>query len=132
MDISDSNTMAEGTVHSMDLVVEQAGSLGITVKAGPVVFHGEASALGSDDLFTVTNRDTDTDVVAYLTKDTANSDAITVLVDEVVLDGVDQRYAYQRGDRYALVAQLYAISVPANTSDLVDVPLTRYTIKETV
>ncbi len=129
MNITTISIGAPATEHAMDLIVEQAGPLGINVKAGAVRFGGADESLGEDQTYDVVNRPQAADITCYMVRDTFDG-SLTTLVDDVVLDGVDQRYVFRRGEQYELIAHLWQAHIPADTSDLAIINLRRFTLVE--
>lgn len=129
MNVTDKNIAAPAKTHQMDLVVEQAGPLSIVVRAGSLRFAGVAGALDADATFDVATRGQAADLVAYVVRNVVTK-ALGVLLDEVVLDGVDAAYAYRRGDPHELLAHLFTVRIPADTTELDAVNLTKYALRD--
>ncbi len=133
MIITDENSIssqrAGAPIHDMDLVIEQTDPLEIAVRAGSLRFEGVDTGLDQDESFALTTRPTAAQIIGYVVQDKQDNDAIHVFVDEILLDEEDEAFVFNHQDRYKLLAYLYRAVIPANTSDLTDVPLTRYTIK---
>lgn len=125
MNIAD--TISRSKSYLMDLAIDQVGSLDIVVRSGSLTLDGAAKSLASDETFTVTNRAEKATLMGYLVEDTTDG-SIHTLIDEVIDNGVDDVYVFNRGDQYKLIAYLYRVVVPSNTSDLTNVAFTRYRI----
>lgn len=126
MNITD--IITKSNEHLMDLTIDQVGLLDIVVRANAgLKLQGVTKSLDADETFTVVNRAEDAQILAYLVEDTGNQE-IHTLVDEVVLDGVDEGYIFNRGDQYKLWAYLYKIDVPGGTSDITSLTLQRWRI----
>jgi len=105
-----------------NLSVDHSGMV-LTVRGGTFTLGGEEIELEADQPFTATSdADDPTAVIGYIVEEVA-TEAILLLVDEVVMDGVDEAYAFTRTGPYRALHRLFSMTVPAaaTTLDAVDV-----------
>jgi len=89
---------------------------GVTVGQGSWVLRGQKVVLEADAVWSHRSRAKDVQVIAYLVRHTGTQ-AISVLVDEIVEDGADFPYSFDIGP-YEELWKLWYLKIPGGTSDL--------------
>lgn len=110
---------------ALDLAVTVSGMV-ITVPAGAFINQGHNYVLASDQNYSVGASAQPRYLEGYLVK-VVSTGALDVLVDEIVLDGVDVPYNFGDGT-YEVLHRLFDIHVPENTIDLAPLELRRLQI----
>lgn len=101
----------------LDLAVTTSGLM-IIVPAGTFKVLGEEHQFISQMNHEVTVDPTnETHVLGMIVQDKATEE-VTLLVDEVVLDGVDETYTFGLSSPYTLLLPLYKVLVPAGATTL--------------
>lgn len=125
------NTYCTAGESEFDFPVVLSG-LTITVQCDgiEIKIKGTTYTFASDEEFVVTNRAEITHLVGYIVVDTTpDPDEVRVYVDEVIEDGVDVPFDFPRGGQYDLHAYLYAVKIPAVTSDLAGIDHDRWRVQ---
>lgn len=108
---------------NINLAVSQSG-LQISVAAGNFKVSGTDYTLDTQQDFTAQNQANDCLCVGYLKRDTATQ-AISVLVDEIVDDGVDESIIFNDLVDTEILFKIFEVLVPANSTTLDGETITR-------
>lgn len=116
MTINWTEVQAPPAQNAVDLTITQTG-MTITVEAGSFTIASVGYTLATDQNFIATADPTnDTVACGYLVKEISTGD-IELMVDEVVMDGVDTPFDLDDGT-YQLLHNLFAIKVPTGVANL--------------
>jgi len=105
-----------------ELEVTQAG-MSITVKAGSFRVKHEDFELTEDAVFAAVADSTyQTNVVGYMAQDLGDDGAVVLVVDEVLLDGVDAPSRWNNA-AYRVLHAAFVVSIPAGATTLDATPV---------
>lgn len=116
-------TFGDPSVNAMDLPVTM-GNGTIEIGAGAIRFGGVPQDFTGAS-FEVTSRADPASVFGYLVKEAGE---FGVYFDECVQDGAHTPYIFQRGDTKELIAYLFHVVIPPNTTDVSGVDFKRWRI----
>jgi len=104
------------------LVIEQEG-MTVVVKAGAIKWKDEDLSLNQDESFSiVSDVDHVKTVVGYIVREVSTGD-LMLLVDEVLQNGSDRSYRFERNGPYHCIHRLIYFHVPAGAESLDDVDI---------
>lgn len=112
--------------HDIDLTVSVDG-MDITIESGDFKICNTEESLDSDLVISAQNLGNDLVLNVYVVKAVSDGE-ISLLVDEIELDGVDSGYDFEGVGVYKPLALLLYATIPSGTTDLaeVDINVKRY------
>jgi len=108
----------------VDLTVEVSG-MTVTVKSGSVKVAGKDFVLAKDVTYTASTHAQLSWLRGFIVKERTTG-AVTILVDEYVVDGEDSPFEFLPTCPYDPLYALYSVKVSASTTDLANADLILY------